>query len=62
MCCAQIQARDPQASFPRAAPPDRALVNSYECLIDRPDDTQVTIRQILAPYRVQPLQRRQQVR
>ena len=57
---ARIQARDPQASFPGAARSDRAQVKGYYRLIDRPDDSQVTPRRILAPHRARTLQRMQQ--
>ncbi|MXY96672.1 MAG: transposase [Gemmatimonadetes bacterium] len=58
--CAQVQARAPQASFPGAAQSDRALVKGYYRLVDRPDDSQVTPRRILAPHRARTLQRMQQ--
>ncbi len=60
--CARVQAQAPQASFPGAAQPDRALVKGYYRLMDRPDDTQVTPGRILAPHRARTLQRRQQAR
>ncbi len=58
--CAQVQAQASRASFPGAAQSDRALVKGSYRLMDRPDDTQVTPRRILAPHRARTLQRMQQ--
>ena len=55
--CVQVQTQAPQASFPEAAQSDQALAKGNHRLIDRPGDTQVTPRQILAPEQSRDLRR-----
>lgn len=54
---AAVQAEAPTASFPRAAGGDRALVNGHYRLIDQPDDSAVTMENILRPHREQTIRR-----
>lgn len=54
---ASLQAENPAVSFPRAAGGDGALVKGHYRLIDQPDDSAVTMENILAPHREQTIRR-----
>lgn len=56
---AAMQANDPMASFPDAAGGDRAMIKGHYRLLDQPDDSAVTLENILAPHRQQTLRRMQ---
>jgi hypothetical protein len=56
---ARVQAQNPQESFTDAAQGDRALVKGYYRFIDQPDDSALTVENILAPHRGQTLRRMQ---
>lgn len=56
---ARIQAQNPLSSFTSAAQGDRALVKGYYRFIDKPDDSALTVENILAPHREQSLRRMQ---
>lgn len=50
-------AENPMASFPGAAGGDRALVKGYYRLIDQPDESAITMENILLPHREQTIRR-----
>ena len=54
---ARLQAENPTVSFPQAAGGDSALVKGHYRLIDQPDDSAVTMENILAPHREQTIRR-----
>ncbi len=54
---ASVQSAKPMASFPRAAEGDLALVRGHYRLIDKPDQSAVTVENILAPHRERTLRR-----
>ena len=54
---ASLQAENPTLSFPRAAEGVTALVKGHYRLIDQPDDSAVTMENILAPHRTQTIRR-----
>lgn len=56
---ARVQAQNPLDSFTDAAQGDRALVKGYYRFIDQPDDSALTVENILAPHREQTLRRMQ---
>ena len=56
---ARVQAQNPQEFFTDAAQGDRALVKGYYRFIDQPDDSALTVENILAPHRGQTLRRMQ---
>ena len=56
---ATVQASDPSSSFSDAAGGDRAVIKGHYRLLDQPDDSAVTLENILAPHREQ-TQRRMQ--
>ena len=56
---AAVQARAPTGSFPGAAEGDRAVIKGHYRLIDQPDDSAVTLENILLPHRLQTLRRMQ---
>jgi hypothetical protein len=56
---ARVQARNPLSPFTGAAQGDRALVKGYYRFIDQPDDSALTVENILAPHREQTLRRMQ---
>ncbi len=55
--CARIQAEKPAESFSGAARGNWALVKGYYRMIDKPDDSAVTMDAILAPHRERTVQR-----
>jgi len=56
---ASVQASDPNSSFPDAARGDRAVSKGHYRLLDQPDDSAVTLENILAPHRQQTARRMQ---
>ncbi|PJA58708.1 MAG: transposase [Rhodocyclales bacterium CG_4_9_14_3_um_filter_68_10] len=56
---ATLQASGPMGSFPDAAGGDRAVIKGHYRLLDQPDDSAVTLENILAPHRQQTLRRMQ---
>jgi hypothetical protein len=56
---ATLQASDPMGSFSDAAGGDRAVIKGHYRLLDQPDDSAVTMENILAPHRQQTLRRMQ---
>jgi len=56
---ATVQAGNPSSSFPKAAGGDRAVTKGHYRLLDQPDDSAVTMENILAPHRQQTLRRMQ---
>jgi len=56
---ATVQARAPNSSFLDAAGGDRAVSKGHYRLLDQPDDSAVTLENILAPHRQQTLRRMQ---
>ncbi|MBI3924050.1 MAG: IS4 family transposase [Armatimonadetes bacterium] len=54
---ASTLAKGPMASFPGAAGGDRALLKGYYRLIDQPDESAVTMDNILLPHRQQTIRR-----
>lgn len=54
---ATVQAAKPMHSFPGAAGGDQALVKGHYRLLDQPDDSAVTMDNILLPHRVQTMRR-----
>jgi hypothetical protein len=54
-----VQASDPNSSFPDAAGGDRAVIKGHYRLLDQPDDSAVTLENILAPHRQQTVRRMQ---
>jgi hypothetical protein len=56
---ATVQASSPMRSFPGAAGGDQALVKGHYRLLDKPDDSAVTMENILLPHREQTIRRMQ---
>lgn len=56
---ASVQASDPNSSFLEAARGDRAVSKGHYRLLDQPDDSAVTLTNILAPHRQQTMRRMQ---
>jgi hypothetical protein len=56
---ARVQAQNPLEPFTDAAQGDRALVKGYYRFIDQPDDSALTVDNILLPHREQTLRRMQ---
>ena len=56
---ARVQANAPMGSFPGAAGGNRAVIKGHYRLLDQPDDSAVTMENILAPHRRQTLRRMQ---
>lgn len=56
---ATVQASDPSSFFPDAARGNRAVSKGYYRLLDQPNDSAVTMENILAPHREQTLRRMQ---
>jgi hypothetical protein len=56
---ARIQAQNPLDPFTDAAQGDRALVKGYYRFIDQPDESALTVENILLPHREQTLRRMQ---
>jgi hypothetical protein len=56
---ARIQAQNPLDSFTDAAQGERALVKGYYRFIDQPDESALTVENILLPHREQTLRRMQ---
>ena len=56
---AGIQARQPMSAFPGAAGKERAAVFGHYRLIDKPDGSQVTPQNIVAPHRQRTVERMQ---
>jgi hypothetical protein len=56
---ATVQASSPMQSFPAAAEGDKALVKGHYRLLDKPDDSAVTMGNILLPHREQTIRRMQ---
>jgi len=54
---ATVQAANPMRSFPGAAGGDQALVKGHYRFLDQPDDSAVTMDNILLPHRVQTMRR-----
>ena len=54
---ATVQAANPMGSFPAAAGGDRALVKGHYRFLDQPDDSAVTMENILLPHREQTMRR-----
>lgn len=54
---ARVQAQKPMLSFPGAAEGDHALIKGHYRLLDQPDDSAVTMENILAPHREQTIRR-----
>ena len=57
MECARIQAEKPGETFSGAAQGDWARVKGYYRMIDKPDDSAITLAAILAPHRERTVQR-----
>lgn len=57
--CATVQANDPRSLFSDVAKGDRAMSKGYYRLLDQPDDSGVTMENILAPHREQTRRRMQ---
>ncbi len=55
--CARIQAEKPAEAFTGAAQGNWALVKGYYRMIDKPDDSAITMNAILAPHRERTVQR-----
>ena len=56
---ATVQASSPMRSFPGAAGGDQALVKGHYRFLDKPDDSAVTLENILLPHREQTIRRMQ---
>ena len=56
---ATVQASSPMRSFPGAAGGDQALVKGHYRLLDKPDNSAVTMENILLPHREQTIRRMQ---
>jgi hypothetical protein len=56
---ARVQAESPLSPFTGAAQGDRALVKGYYRFIDQPEESEVTVENILLPHREQTLRRMQ---
>ncbi|MQA88745.1 MAG: IS4 family transposase [Gemmatimonas sp.] len=56
---ARVQAQNPLGSFTGAAQGDRALVKGYYRFIDQPDESALTVENVLLPHREQTLRRMQ---
>ena len=54
---ATVQATNPMRSFPGAAEGDQALIKGHYRLLDKPDDSAVTMDNILRPHREQTIRR-----
>lgn len=54
---ATVQAANPMRSFPGAAGGDQALVKGHYRFLDQPDDSAVTMENILLPHREQTMRR-----
>ena len=54
---ATVQATNPMRSFPGAAGGDQALVKAHYRFLDQPDDSAVTMENILLPHREQTMRR-----
>ena len=54
---ATVQAKSPMSSFPGAAGGDQALVKGHYRFLDMPDDSAVTMENILRPHREQTVRR-----
>jgi len=57
--CARVQAQNPFSPFTGAALGDRALVKGYYRFIDQPEESALTVENILSPHRGQTLRRMQ---
>jgi hypothetical protein len=55
--CARVQAEKPAEAFSGAAQGNWALVKGYYRMIDKPDDSAITMKAILAPHRERTVQR-----
>jgi hypothetical protein len=56
---AAVHARAPMGTFPGAAGGDRAVIKGHYRLIDQPDESAVTLENILLPHREQTMRRMQ---